>query len=227
MPITHFSKYLYYMKYIITESQFKKIIDSEIDERSRTLANTRKKRLFPKNAMMSNPDRFKEYDKEVKDIKEELTPQEQEFDSLLMSAGVILTPEEKSEIQPNCDEVETPPQYSNLVDSIKQQLQNMDKGGLVKTLKQVLSIKKNTKPAPTSSISQVQQPIQEQLTPVIIAGVSVPGVAVAVVAGVVALIIIVKLGRLIFGGGTRTTVNPGCKRRRRLVRKFGFDGNFM
>lgn len=213
------------MKYIITESQLKKIIDSEIDERSRTLANTRKKRLFPKSAMMSNPDRFKEYDKQVKDIKEELTPQEQEFDSLLMSAGVILTPEEKSEIQPNCDEVETPPQYSNLVDSIKQQLQNMDKGGLVKTLKQVLSIKKNAKSSPTSSISP--QPMQEQLTPVIIAGVSVPGVAVAVVAGVVALIIIIKLGRLIFGGGTRTTVNPGCKRRRKLVRKFGFDGNFM
>lgn len=213
------------MKYIITESQLKKIIDSEIDERSRTLANTRKKRLFPKSAMMSNPDRFKEYDKEVKDIKEELTPQEQEFDSLLMSAGVILTPEEKSEIQPNCDEVETPPQYSNLVDSIKQQLQNMDKGGLVKTLKQVLSIKKNVKSSPTSSISP--QPMQEQLAPVIIAGVSVPGVAVAVVAGVVALIIIIKLGRLIFGGGTRTTVNPGCKRRRKLVRKFGFDGNFM
>lgn len=59
------------MKYIITESQLKKIIDGEIDERSRTLANTRKKRIFPKNALMSNPDRFKEYDKEVKDIKEE------------------------------------------------------------------------------------------------------------------------------------------------------------
>jgi len=59
------------MKYIITESQLKKIIDSEIDERSRTLANTRKKRIFPKSALMSNPDRFKEYDKEVKNIKEE------------------------------------------------------------------------------------------------------------------------------------------------------------
>jgi hypothetical protein len=55
-------------KYVFTESQLKKIIDRELDERSRSLANTRKKRLFPKSAMMSNPDRFKEYDKEVKGI---------------------------------------------------------------------------------------------------------------------------------------------------------------
>lgn len=61
------------MKFIVTESQLKKIIDSNLDERSRSLANTRKKRLFPKSAMMSNPDRFKEYDKEVKGINEEKT----------------------------------------------------------------------------------------------------------------------------------------------------------
>jgi hypothetical protein len=47
--------------------------EGEIDERSRSLAFTRKKRLFPKSAMMSNPDRFKEYDKEVKGINEEKT----------------------------------------------------------------------------------------------------------------------------------------------------------
>jgi 4a-hydroxytetrahydrobiopterin dehydratase len=43
--------------------------EEEIDERSRSFAFTRKKRLFPRSAMMSNPDRFKEYDKEVKRIK--------------------------------------------------------------------------------------------------------------------------------------------------------------
>jgi hypothetical protein len=43
-----------------------------LDERSRSFAFTRKKRLFPKSAMKSNPDRFKEYDKEVKDIDEEM-----------------------------------------------------------------------------------------------------------------------------------------------------------
>lgn len=67
------------MKYIFTESQLKNLIDKEIDERSRTLANTRKKRKFPKNAMMSNPDRFKEYDKEVNNIKEGKTTGFEEF----------------------------------------------------------------------------------------------------------------------------------------------------
>jgi hypothetical protein len=66
------------MKFIVTESQLKKIIDSNLDERSRSLANTRKKRLFPKSAMMSNPDRFKEYDKEVKGIENELDETSQE-----------------------------------------------------------------------------------------------------------------------------------------------------
>jgi hypothetical protein len=44
--------------------------EKELSERGRTLANTRKKRLFPKSAMMANPLRFKEYDKEVKDLDE-------------------------------------------------------------------------------------------------------------------------------------------------------------
>jgi len=57
------------MKFILTESQIKHI-ESELGERSRTFANTRKKRLFPKSAMMANPLRFKKYDKEVRDIDE-------------------------------------------------------------------------------------------------------------------------------------------------------------
>lgn len=57
------------MKIKLTESQIKNI-ESELDERSRTLANARKKRLFPKSAMMANPLRFKKYDKEVRDINE-------------------------------------------------------------------------------------------------------------------------------------------------------------
>jgi hypothetical protein len=210
------------MKYIITESQLKKIIDSEIDERSRTLSNTRKKRIFPKSAMMSNPDRFKEYDKEVRDVKEDISSEEQELDSLLMSVGIVLTPEEKSEIQPECQQFEIPPQVSSIVDSIKQKLDGMNKVGLINTLKQVLSIQKKTKSP---------QPTQEQLAPVIIAGVSVPGVAVAVVVGLIALIIVVKIARLIKEGkrhynrlGQPVTT---CKRRRKLVRKFGIDGNFM
>jgi hypothetical protein len=59
------------MKYIITETQLKKILDKEIDEKSRSFAFTRKKTLFPKSAMSSNPDRFKDYDKEIKNINEQ------------------------------------------------------------------------------------------------------------------------------------------------------------
>jgi hypothetical protein len=50
-------------KIIVTETQFKKLMDKELEEYSRSLAFTRKKRLFPKNAIDSNPDRFKESDK--------------------------------------------------------------------------------------------------------------------------------------------------------------------
>jgi len=57
------------MKFILTESQIKHI-ESELGERSRTFANTRKKRLFPKSAMMANPLRFKKYDMEVRDLDE-------------------------------------------------------------------------------------------------------------------------------------------------------------
>lgn len=75
------------MKYIFTEAQLKNLIDKEIDERSRTLANARKKRRFPKNAMMSNPDRFKEYDKEVNNIKEEKTTDFEEFAEIRMGGA--------------------------------------------------------------------------------------------------------------------------------------------
>jgi 4a-hydroxytetrahydrobiopterin dehydratase len=43
--------------------------EEPLDEKSRSFAFTRKKRLFPKSAMKANPNRFKEYDKEVKGIK--------------------------------------------------------------------------------------------------------------------------------------------------------------
>lgn len=51
-------------KIIVTEAQFKRLMDNELEEYSRSLAFTRKKRLFPKNAVDANPDRFKEFDKE-------------------------------------------------------------------------------------------------------------------------------------------------------------------
>ncbi len=56
------------MRIIVTEDQFNKL-EGELKERSRSFAFTRKKRLFPKSALMSNPLRFKKYDKEIKDIE--------------------------------------------------------------------------------------------------------------------------------------------------------------
>ena len=61
------------MKIVISENQLRFIAEkmTDVDERARTLANTRKKRLFPKSAMMSNPDRFKKYDLEKRDLGEQ------------------------------------------------------------------------------------------------------------------------------------------------------------
>jgi hypothetical protein len=41
----------------------------DVDERSRSFAFTRKKRNFTKSEMMANPDRYKDYDKEIKGVK--------------------------------------------------------------------------------------------------------------------------------------------------------------
>lgn len=65
-------KYLLNMNVLITEKQLEKLqesIDNEIAERARSFAHTRKKRLFPKSAMMANPARFKKYDREIKGLK--------------------------------------------------------------------------------------------------------------------------------------------------------------
>lgn len=53
------------MKILISEEQLKKIVDSEIEEKSRSFAFTRKKRLFPKVAKKYSANRFKEEDREV------------------------------------------------------------------------------------------------------------------------------------------------------------------
>jgi len=82
------------MKLSITESQLKKLTkklsedleynhvddsspendeyqmdEDEVDEGSRTLARTRKKRLFSKAEVMSNPNRYKLRDKKLKGVK--------------------------------------------------------------------------------------------------------------------------------------------------------------
>lgn len=145
------------------------------------------------------------------------TDEYQQLDKVLAQAGVALTPEEKMELSPECPMEEPPSQYAQVINQIKSKIETMDLGTLVKTLAQVKSYI-GKKPQQTQ--------VQEQLAPIVIAGIAVPGVAIAIVAGFVALIIIVKIAKLVSRGGRRHS-SPACKRRRKLVRRFGIDGNFM
>ena len=137
----------------------------------------------------------------------------EEVNSTLSPLGITLTTDEMSEIQPECEAPYSGP-FADVVAKISEKLDNMSLDGLKNTLKQVLSLKN-------------KQQVQEQLAPVIIAGVTIPGVAVAVVLGVIALIIVVKIVKAIGGGHGRRGHGSPCKRRRKLVNKFGIDGNFM
>ena len=141
------------------------------------------------------------------------TPEDQQLDKILAQAGVTLTPDEKMELSPECPMEEPPSQHAEVIDNIKSKIELMDLSNLVKTLSQVKSL-----------IGKKPQPVQEQIAPVLIAGIAVPGVAVAIVAGFIALIIVIKIAKLISRGGRP---KPACARRRRLVRKFGLEGNFM
>jgi hypothetical protein len=116
------------------------------------------------------------------------------------------------EVSPECPIDEPPAEYADVVNDIKSKLDTMGVNDLIKVLEQVKAIKE--KPV-----------VQEQVgTTILIAGVAVPTVAVAAVAGLIALIIIVKLGKLIFRGGKRQ--NATCKKRNRLLRRFGIEGYF-
>jgi hypothetical protein len=57
------------MKIIISEQQLNNVINTELGEKSRSFAFTRKKRLFPKVAKKYNPNRFREYEREVDEVK--------------------------------------------------------------------------------------------------------------------------------------------------------------
>jgi hypothetical protein len=132
--------------------------------------------------------------------------EDQQFDDVLAQAGIVLTPEEKMEVSPECPIDEPPAEYADIVNDIQSKLDTMGVNDLIKVLEQVKSIK-------------------EQVgTTILIAGVAVPTVAVAAVAGLIAIIIIVKLGKLIFRGGKRQ--NATCKKRNRLLRRFGIEGYF-
>jgi len=72
------------MNIILTESQIKNLLriiceDKDIDERSRSFAFTRKKRLFSKNEIMANPNRYKLWDKKLRGLAEDKKENTEKF----------------------------------------------------------------------------------------------------------------------------------------------------
>lgn len=138
------------------------------------------------------------------------TEQNVELDTLLGQAGLKLTPEETKEIQPEC-ELEIPSEHEDIINQIKSKIEVMDKNQLVGLLKQILPLNKK---------------VNEQIAPVIIAGVTVPGVAIAAVVGIVILLVLIKIAKLIFpkrsSSGYYGTPRS-CKNRYKLMDKFIAD----
>ena len=131
---------------------------------------------------------------------------ENRFNSVLSYVGIQLTPEEMDEVQPDCP-IEKPQQHENLINQIETNLSKMNVRNLVQVLKQLLQLKNRR--------------MNEQAEAIIIAGVSVPAVALIAVVGVLIVIVIFKIAKLIFGGERGF---KDCRRKNRLFRRFGVRG---
>ncbi len=97
------------------------------------------------------------------------------------------------------------------IETVRNNVKGMKLGEVLSNLKLLYSKMKN-KPAK----------MNEQAEAIMIAGVAIPSVAILVVGGILALILLSKLVGLMLGGGTR--VNKDCRRKNRLFRKFGPSG---
>ena len=150
---------------------------------------------------------------QLKTVINEFTVQEK-LAQVFSQNGFTLTPEEMEEISPDCP-LEEPTEHNDLFQKIVANIEGMGISQLFKELKNL------------SSLKNKKQMGEQVGAAVIIAGVSVPFVAVAVIGGLIAIAIIVKIVKLISGGNRRPKRSSACKRRNRLVRKFGMDGNFM
>ena len=202
-------------KYIFTENQLKKLIDSEIDERSRSLANTRKKRLFSKSEIMANPDRYKEYDKEVKDISEdEIDPQTEnecisseveELNSVMPGLGELAASEyENDELLA----VVTDPSKKEYLSNILNGLSNMSVDQLKQELNKVISIRKQK----INEQDGNDDPYLDRTTN--IGGQEVPTVMVHTIGGLLAMGILSAIIRMI---GSASTGNNRKRRSKYIV----------
>jgi hypothetical protein len=143
------------------------------------------------------------------------TPALEPLNQILSDANLpTITPDEIEELSPDCP-VEFPQnQYQNLLYKIQTLINNTND---INTLKNELKKVSSSK----------EQGIQEQVASgLVILGVTIPPVAIAIVAGLITLMLIIKLAKLIFGKKTHKT-SSSCKRRSKLFRKFGVDGMFM
>lgn len=200
-----------------------KMVENEesLDEASRSFAFTRKKRLFPKSAMMANPNRFKKYDKEVKGIEKELgdSPIEndiqesedvcfqEELDTLndFLSGIVTLGPEDIGGELSHEDLLSsvTDPKQKNILSKVLINISQMNMDPLRVELIKVMSMK-NLKEQPTPYLDRTTE----------IGGVQIPTV---VVHGSLGLLAIAILTRMIKGIGN-LDVNSKDKRRRKYDR---------
>lgn len=162
--------------------------------------------------------------KSMMGLNEEMDPmmdqdKVQELQNDLASAGVDpLDNEELQELQPDCP-VDTPEEHADVMEKLKGAVESMqgDRNKLKSLLKQVIGLIKNNK-------KKAAQPVQEQVAaaPLVIAGVTIPPVAITIALGFLALLIVISLAKSIFGGGTRQSRE--CREKNRLFRRFGPAG---
>ena len=146
----------------------------------------------------------------------DLTPELQTLNNVLSQSNVTpIASDEIDELSPDCP-VDIPQnEYQGKLSEIQSKINNTNNIDVLKSeLKKISTLQK-----------QPQQPIQEQAVPIMILGVAVPPVAIAVVAGTIILMIVIKLAKLIFGKKTHKT-SSSCKRRSKLFKKYGVDGMF-
>ena len=145
----------------------------------------------------------------------DLTSELQTLNNVLSQSNVLpISPDEIEELSPDCPLDIPQNEYQDKLSEIQDKINNTNNIDVLKTeLKKISTLQK-------------QQPVQEQVVPIIILGVAVPPIAIGIVAGTIILMLIIKLAKLIFGKKTHKR-SSSCKRRSKLFRKYGVDGMFM
>jgi hypothetical protein len=140
----------------------------------------------------------------------------EQINSQLSQVGVpSLTDQDVKDFQSISDcpmeEPTTDPQQTKILNQVKNNIEKMKVGQILSDLKKLRSAKRNSQ-------KKMNEQLVEALT---IAGVTIPGGAVLAIGGFIALLLLVKLVKLIFGGGGSF---GDCKKKFRLFSKYGPSG---